>query len=206
MKSPARPLVIGIAGGSASGKSHLANHLLDKLPRRSALLCQDWYYLDQSNLPPARQRALNFDHPAAFDAALLRRHVRELRARYPVETPRYDYATHRRRPDTLTVHSAPLIIVEGLLVLQDARLRRLFDLSVFVDLPADVRLLRRIARDLAERGIEAEETMRLYEHCVRPMHERYVAPSSAHASLVWRPLEDADFPAALVKTLLEKMA
>ncbi len=207
MKSPARPLVIGIAGGSASGKSHLANHLLDKLPRRSALALPGLVLpgpIEFAAGPAARAEFRSSRAPSmppSFAATC------GIAGRPPggdarvTTTPRTAAAA-----DTVTVHPASLIIVEGLLVLHDARLRRLFDLSVFVDLPADVRLLRRVSRDLAERGIEAEETMRLYEHCVRPMHERFVAPSARHASSVWQPDRDAAFPAALVKTLLEKMA
>ena len=186
--------VIGIAGGSGSGKSWLAAHLRQKLGRRATLLAQDWYYKDRTCVDAAAAKKLNFDHPHAIESKLFLRHFEMLRRGEAVACPCYDFATHRRSAETRPVEPAPVLIVEGLFVLHDARLAEQFDDSVFVDVPADVRLIRRIRRDVAQRAIDLEETLRLYETFVRPMHERFIATSAARARKVWRPLEERGFP------------
>ncbi|MEI8341752.1 MAG: uridine kinase [Verrucomicrobiota bacterium] len=201
---PAAPLIIGIAGGSGSGKTVLAKKIIAQLGRRAVLVSQDWYYHDRSGLPPKEQLALNFDHPSSFDAALLRRHLVELKAGRPIRPPHYEYATHRRTEGDTTLKSSPVIVLEGLLILHNAPLRNLIDLSVFIDVPADIRLARRIRRDAVTRKIPVEETLRLYEHCVRPMHEKFIQPSARHADLVWRPLTEKTMPVRL-KRQLEKI-
>jgi uridine kinase len=199
-------VLVGIAGGTASGKSTLARDLVAAMRGRAVLVSQDWYYRDQSNLPPERERELNFDHPNSFDAALLRRQLRELKSRRAVEAPQYDYATHRRLRRTVRVEPADLIVLDGLLILHDPALRRLLDYSVFVDVPADVRLARRVRRDVADRRIPVEETLRLYEKFVRPMHERFVLPSARHATAVWHPEKETKFPAKLARHLRRLLA
>ena len=193
--------VIAIAGGSGSGKSWLAAHLQEKLGRRATLLAQDWYYRDRTGVDPAAARKLNFDHPRAIEQKLFLQHLETLRRGQPVARPLYNYATHIRSAETQPVPAAPVVIVEGLFLLHDARLAERFDDSIFVDVPADVRLARRIRRDAAQRAIDLGETLRLYETFVRPMHERFIQPSAARARKVWRPLEDRAFPRQLLQEL-----
>ncbi len=198
--------VIGIAGGSGSGKSWLATHLGQKLGSHAALLAQDCYCKDRTSVDRAAAKKLNFDHPNAIESKLFLRHLAALRRGEGVETPLYDYATHVRRAETRRVEPAPVLIVEGLFVLHDPRLAEQFDDSVFVDVPADVRLMRRIRRDAAHRAIDLEETLRLYENFVRPMHERFIAPSAARARKVWHPLEECGFPRQWLQKLKQTLA
>ena len=197
--------VIGIAGGSGSGKSWLAAHLRQKLGRRATLLAQDWYYKDRTGVDAAAAKKLNFDHPHAIESKLFLRHFEALRRGEAVASPLYDFATHRRSAETRPVEPAPVLIVEGLFVLHDARLAERLDDSVFVDVPADVRLARRIRRDAAHRAIDLAETLRLYETFVRPMHERFVAPSAARARTVWRPLEERGFPRQWLRKIQQSL-
>ena len=198
--------VIGIAGGSGSGKSWLAAHLARGLGRRATLLAQDWYYKDRTGVSRAAAKKLNFDHPNAIESKLFLRHLSALCRGEAVETPLYDYATHVRRTETRRVEPAPVLIVEGLFVLHDPRVAEQFDDSVFVDVPADVRLIRRIRRDAAHRAIDLEETLRLYENFVRPMHERFIAPSAARACKVWRPLDERGFPRQWLAKLRQSLS
>jgi uridine kinase len=192
-----KSFVIGIAGGSGSGKSWLARFLRERLNGRSALVSQDWYYKDNGGSLDASK--LNFDHPRAIDTPLLVKQLDALRRGERIDSPRYDYATHARSEDWVPLAPAQFIILEGIFVLHYKQILRRLDLSVYVDLPADVRLLRRIRRDMNERGLPLEETLRLYENFVRPMHDRFVEPSSGRADRVWRPLRDRHFPARLAK-------
>lgn len=201
----ARPLCLGIAGGSGSGKSWLAARLSGALDASVTVVCQDWYYKHNGHLSDEQALALNFDHPESIETALFARQVRELLNGRVVEAPVYDYATHARLPSTRRVEPADVVIVEGLLVLHPARLRSLMDCSVFIEVPADIRLARRIRRDSVERRVDLNETLRLYEHCVRPMHERFIAPSAAHATWVWRQEEDSAFPDDLIRALKKRL-
>jgi uridine kinase len=194
-----KSFVIGIAGGSGSGKTWLARFLDKKLKGRSALISQDWYYKDNGGSFDASN--LNFDHPRAIDTPLLIKQLDALRRGERIDSPRYDYETHTRLSDRVSLASAQFIIMEGIFVLHDKQILRRLDLSVYVDLPADVRLLRRIRRDISERGLPLEETLRLYEKFVRPMHDRFVEPSSLRANRVWRPLRERHFPARLAKRI-----
>ena len=201
------PRIIGIAGGTGCGKSAFAAWLIEKLHPHAVLVSQDWYYRDRSGVPNERVEKLNFDHPDAIENALLRRHLAKLKTLQTVATPRYDYASHCRLAHTVPVPHAPIILLEGILILHDARLRSLLDLAVFIDVPADIRLMRRIRRDSSERSIPVEEVLRLYETFARPMHERFVQPSASHADLVWDQTTDRRFPGRLkshLQTLLSK--
>jgi uridine kinase len=171
----ARPFVVGIAGGTASGKSTLAERAAARVG--AALVTHDRYYFDAD-------ASTNFDHPDSLDTAGLAAHLDALREGRPVDLPVYDFATHRRAPRTERVAPRPLVFVEGILVLSSAELRRRFDLTVFVYAAADVRLIRRVRRDIAERGRDLESVLSQYLATVRPMHETYVEPSAAHAALV----------------------
>jgi uridine kinase len=171
----ARPFVVGIAGGTASGKTTLAERAAARVG--AALVTHDRYYFDAD-------ASTNFDHPDSLDTAGLAAHLDALREGRPVDLPVYDFATHRRAPRTERLAPRPLVFVEGILVLSSADLRRRFDLTVFVYATADVRLIRRVRRDIAERGRDLESVLSQYLATVRPMHETYVEPSAAHAALV----------------------
>lgn len=194
-------LCLGIGGGSGSGKSWLAHYLKERLGGRAVVVCQDWYYRHNGGLSAEESAKLNFDHPRAIEMPLFSAQLAELMKGKGVDAPIYDYATHARSIRTRRVEPAEMVIIEGLLVLQDKRLRALMDCSVFIDVPADIRLARRVRRDSLQRRVDLDETLRLYEHCVRPMHERYVQPSATHATWVWRQEEDRRFPPGLLRTL-----
>ena len=194
-----RSLIIGIAGGTASGKTWLAHHLQQALGDRAAVVSQDWYYKDYAGIDVAREADLNFDHPDAFDTALLVADLDALRHGEPVEMPRYDYRTHARLPGR-RLEPAPVLVLEGILVLHHPAVLKRLDHAVFVDTPADLRLIRRLRRDAAERALPAEETLRLYETFVRPMHEQYVQPSARRADHVWHTQEEPRYPGELAVT------
>lgn len=178
------PRIVGIAGGSGSGKTTVTAALMDSLGRLATLLQQDWYYRDQSALSPEERAALNYDHPDAQETDLLVAQLEALRAGQPVQVPQYDFATHTRRRDTVTVSPCPWIVVEGINALAHEGLREHCDLTVYVDAPADIRFIRRLQRDVAERGRTAESVITQYLDQVRPMHELYVEPCKHVADLV----------------------
>ena len=181
----ARPYVVGIAGGTGSGKTTLAQKLADAMPAgRCALIEHDAYYHDLSHLPPDQRAGVNFDHPSALDSGLLVDQLRQLRDGTPVEVPIYDFATHTRRRDTRTVRAARVIIVEGILVFSEPALRDQMDIKIFVDTDADIRLMRRIRRDLEERGRTFQSVRDQYYATVRPMHLEYVEPTKRWADLI----------------------
>ena len=181
------PLVVGIAGGSGSGKSRISAALETALTPRLVRLQHDSYYRDLSALPPEERRAFNFDHPDALETELLLEHLDRLRAGQPVQIPEYDFSTHTRAPTTRTVRPAPVLLIEGIMVLHEPELRARMDLRIFVDAPPDIRLIRRLKRDLEERGRSPAQTMTQYLETVRPMHRRFVEPSreSAHLIVPW---------------------
>lgn len=204
--SPGRPrIILGLAGGSGSGKSWLAKALVDAFPEQTALVCHDWYYRDNGGLDEAAALKLNFDHPHSLETALMCRQLDQLMAGKTVDAPRYDYATHARLKETRRVEPRPLIILDGILVLNEKALRDRMTVSVFIETPDDIRLMRRVRRDCNERRVDLEETLRLYEHCVRPMHKRFVEPSSHHATWIWSQLEDKSFPALLIRDLKRRL-
>ena len=179
------PLVIGIAGGTGSGKTTIAAKLAAAIPReRCVVIDHDAYYRDQSPLPPHERDLVNYDHPSALESTLLARHLAELRAGRAIEVPIYDYATHTRTRETRRVEPAPLVIVEGILVFVEAVVREQLDIKLFVDTDADIRLMRRIRRDLEQRGRTFQSVRDQYYATVRPMHLEFVEPSKRHADLV----------------------
>jgi uridine kinase len=180
-----RPYVVGIAGGTGSGKTTVADKLASAIPPgRCVTIDHDAYYRDQGHLPAADREAINYDHPSALDSALLALHLRELRDGRPVEVPIYDFATHTRRRETRTVAPARVILVEGILVFTEPALREQMDIKIFVDTDADIRLMRRIHRDLEERGRTFQSVRDQYHATVRPMHLEYVEPSKRWADLI----------------------
>lgn len=181
----ARPLVIGIAGGTGSGKSTVAHKLASSIPPdRCVVIDHDSYYLDQGHLTPAARAEINYDHPSSLESQLLAEHLRLLRAGEAVEVPIYDFVTHTRRAETRRVPPAPVILVEGILVFVDAALREQMDIKIFVDTDADIRLMRRIRRDLEQRGRSFASVRDQYYATVRPMHLEYVEPSKRCADLI----------------------
>lgn len=179
------PLVIGIAGGSGSGKTTVANAVLQRVGRqRIAYLPHDAYYRDARDLPGKRHDQINFDHPDTFENELLIQHVRTLREWKPVELPVYDFTTDTRTAETIHVEPRRVILVEGILIFADPELRSLFDVKIFVDTDADLRFIRRLQRDITERGRTTENVIRQYLATVRPSHLEFVEPSKRYADVI----------------------
>ncbi len=179
------PLVIGIAGGSGSGKTTVAQSILQRVgPERIAFLQHDAYYKDLSGLPPAQRAEVNFDHPNSLETDLLIQHIEQLKNGEPVQVPIYDFATHSRTGRTFTVAPRPVILVEGILIFVEPALRELFDIKIFVDTDSDLRFIRRLQRDLAERGRTTESVIKQYLATVRPMHLEFVEPSKRYADII----------------------
>jgi uridine kinase len=179
------PLVIGIAGGSGSGKTTVAQTILQRVGTdQIAFLQHDSYYKDLSVLPPAQHDAINFDHPNSFETELLIRHIACLRDGKAVQVPIYDFATDRRTDKTFTVEPRRVILVEGILIFTEAKLREMFDVKIFVDTDADLRFIRRLERDLKERGRSTASVIEQYQHTVRPMHLEFVEPSKRYADVI----------------------
>ncbi|MEW6240720.1 MAG: uridine kinase [Chloroflexota bacterium] len=179
------PLVIGIAGGSGSGKTTVAQEILQRVgPDRIAFLQHDAYYKDLSGLPPVQRADVNFDHPNSLETELLTQHIEQLKQGQPVEVPIYDFATHSRTAQTFTVRPRGVILVEGILIFAEASLRRMFDVKLFVDTDSDIRFIRRLQRDLSERGRTTESVVKQYMATVRPMHMEFVEPSKRYADVI----------------------
>ena len=184
-----RPFTIAIAGGSGSGKTSLTRALIRVLGEdRCAVLDHDSYYKDLGHRPLAVRAAANFDHPDSLDNALLAQQLGELQAGRPIARPCYDFSTHARTEHTARIEPRPVVICEGILLLAVPELRRAFDLRVYIDTPADVRALRRLQRDVVERGRTIPSVIKQYLDTVRPMHELYVEPArrTAHVILDWQ--------------------
>ncbi len=179
-----RPLVIGIAGGTGSGKTTVARRLAEAVPESVVILEHDGYYRDRSDLSFEERSSLNFDHPDSLETNLLIEHLEALRAGRGVDAPVYDFASHRRHTEPRRIEATPVIIVEGILVLAEARLRALFDIKVFVDTDADIRVFRRIRRDLEQRKRDFTSVREQYYGTVRPMHLQFVEPSKRWADVI----------------------
>ncbi len=180
-----RPLVIGIAGGTGSGKTTVAEKIAESLPAdRATVIQHDWYYRDRSHLTPEERALVNFDEPDALDNERLARDIAALKQGLAAECPQYDFGSHTRRPQGRLVAPSPIVIVEGILLFAVPELRDAFDLRLFVDTDDDIRLLRRIRRDLEERGRDIASIDAQYRETVRPMHQLHVAPSRRHAHLI----------------------
>jgi len=185
MPNRATPVVIGIAGGSGSGKTTLASLILERIGReRIAYLPHDAYYKDLGALPKNQRIEINFDHPDSLDTELLIEHVQQLKENKVVDLPVYDFKTHTRTTDTLRIQPKPVIMVEGILIFVDPVLRKLLDVKVFVDTDADIRFIRRLERDIRERGRTTDIVVRQYLATVRPMHLDFVEPSKRFADVI----------------------
>lgn len=185
MSKRASPLVIAIAGGTGSGKTTVANVILGRVgAHHIAYLPHDAYYKDLTDLPPAQRAEINFDHPNSLDTDMLVRHVRELKENRPIELPVYDFKTHSRTSRTVPINPQPIIIVEGILIFVEAKLRQLFDVKIYVDTDPDIRFIRRLERDIAERGRTMDSVIHQYLTTVRPMHQEFVEPSKRYADVI----------------------
>ncbi len=177
-------LIIGIAGGSGSGKSEIARKLACHFGDSLCVICHDRYYKSRDKLTSDERCRINYDHPDAFDTELLCGHLDMLCSGESVELPIYDYSTHTRSTNTETVHPCSIIVVEGILIFENRELCSRFDIKIFVDTDADIRLLRRIKRDVSERGRTLESVLSQYENTVKPMHDSFVEPTKKTADVI----------------------
>ena len=179
------PLVIGIAGGSGSGKTTVANVILQRVGEQHiAYLPHDAYYKDLTDLPEAQRAEINFDHPASLDTELLSVQIKQLIEGQAIELPVYDFKVHSRTAYTIRIEPQPVIIVEGILIFAEKSLRELFDVKIFVDTDPDLRFIRRLSRDISERGRSTESVIQQYLSTVRPMHLEFVEPSKRYADVI----------------------
>ncbi|WP_082233752.1 uridine kinase [Halobacillus massiliensis] len=180
-----KPVVIGVAGGTGSGKTSVTRSIIERFTDKTLLMIeQDYYYKDQSHLPMEERLKTNYDHPLAFDNDLLIEHIKQLIDQKPISKPVYDYKIHTRSDQTIQVEPKEVIILEGILVLEDERLRDLMDIKVFVDTDADVRIIRRMTRDINERGRTLDSVIDQYINVVRPMHLQFVEPTKRYADII----------------------
>jgi uridine kinase len=178
-------LIIGIAGGTGSGKTTVVNNILKNLNTENVLvISQDNYYKDHKELPLEEREKINFDHPRSIDFELLTSDILKLKNGENIEQPVYSFITHSRQEETILTHPKNVIIVEGILVLTHPELRNLFDVKIFVHADSDERLIRRIRRDLQERGRDLEEVLSRYQKTLKPMHEQFIEPSKNHADII----------------------
>ncbi|MFY9945046.1 MAG: uridine kinase [Exiguobacterium chiriqhucha] len=180
-----KPVIIGVAGGTGSGKTTVARALVDAFEGQSVVMIeQDAYYKDQSEMTMEERYKTNYDHPFAFDNDLLIEQIKQLQEHKAIEKPVYDYAAHTRSDQTILIEPVDVVIVEGILALEDNRLRDLMDIKVFVDTDADVRILRRMQRDLNERGRSIDSVVAQYTNVVRPMHLQFCEPTKRYADII----------------------
>lgn len=198
-------LMIGIAGGTGSGKTTVAKAIVDKLgPSHVALISQDAYYVDNSGLPFEERQLSNYDHPNSFDNDLLKSHLQMLKSGQPINMPIYDFARHCRKQETERLEYKPVIVLEGIHVLVDEKLRNMLDIKVFVDTDPDVRVLRRVARDIQERGRTIESVYTQYLSTVKPMHDAFIEPSKRHADLIIPEGGENEIAIGLLTTRIEQ--
>ena len=178
------PIVIGIAWGTGSGKTTLINRIKNEFNDEITILSHDFYYKENSHLPFEEREKLNYDHPNSFETGLMVEHINQLKEGRPVERPVYDFVIHNRRTETIKVEPAKVIIVEGILIFENKELLELFDIKVFIDTDADVRIIRRILRDVRERGRSLDSVINQYLTTVKLMHEEFVDPSKKNADII----------------------
>jgi uridine kinase len=206
-----KPIVIGVAGGTGSGKTTVANEIYNEFANESILMIeQDAYYKDQAHLPMEERLKTNYDHPFAFDNDLLIAHVTNLINNNPIDKPVYDYANHTRSSEVTHLEPKDVIILEGILVLEDERLRNLMDIKLFVDTDADLRIIRRMLRDTSERGRSIESVIEQYTTVVRPMHLQFIEPTKRYADIIipegGQNAVAIDLMVTKIKTILEYKA
>ena len=208
MVAQTSPIVIGIAGGSGSGKTTVAQEVLARVgAEKIAFLSHDAYYKDFGDLSFSQRSAINFDHPDSLETSLLLKHVKQLKAHTPVELPIYDFKTHSRTSKTIPVAPQPVILVDGILIFAEPELREMFDVKIFVDTDPDLRFIRRLQRDITERGRTVNSVIAQYQKTVRPMHLKFVEPSKRYADVIIPEggfnIVAMDMVVARVQTLLE---
>jgi uridine kinase len=181
-----RPIIIGVAGGTGSGKTTVSQAILRRVGiERIAFIQHDSYYRDQSHLRSEERAKLNYDHPDSLESQLLVQHLRQMQTRrQPVNIPMYDFTTHTRTGETRRIEPKRVILVEGILIFAEPALRRIFDVKIYVDTDADIRFIRRLRRDITERGRTVESVIEQYEKTVRPMHLEFVEPSKRYADVI----------------------
>ncbi len=179
------PVVIGIAGGTGSGKTSVSEKIMERFPGgRVVIITHDSYYRDRADLPLTARAQLNYDHPNAFETELLAEHLDRLREGRGIDKPVYDYKEHRRRAQTLRVRPADIVLLEGILVLEDPQLRKRMDIKIYIDADSDERFIRRLWRDIRERGRSVESVVTQYRTTVKPMHLEFVEPSKRYADVI----------------------
>lgn len=180
-----KPLILGVAGGSGSGKTTVVSKIIEAIGEENILLIQhDSYYRDLSHIPLEERKKQNFDHPSSLETELMIRHLNALKEGYQIEIPVYDFVAHTRSDDTIQATPKNIILVDGILIFSERKLRNLMDMKIFVDTDDDVRLLRRVKRDIVERGRELNGVLDQYEKFVRPMHLEFVEPSKRYADII----------------------
>jgi uridine kinase len=178
-------LVFGIAGGTGSGKTTIADYILKTVgPEKIVFLPHDAYYRDQTGLTQEERSQVNFDHPSSLETELLIEHINKLKNQETIQLPTYDFKTHSRTQETITIKPQPIIVIEGILIFAEPELRDLFDLKIYVDTDPDIRFIRRLKRDIEERGRTTESVINQYLETVRPMHLEFVEPSKRYASVI----------------------
>lgn len=177
-------VIIGVAGGSASGKTTVANRLKQEFAGSVELISHDCYYKAHDDMPFEQRCKLNYDHPTAFDTERLIQDILTLKSGHSIEEPIYDYTMHNRAKETTTIHPAKVIIIEGFLIFENVELRNLMDIKIFVDTDADERIIRRILRDVEERGRSLQSVITQYCETVKPMHEQFVEPTKKYADII----------------------
>lgn len=199
-------LLIGIAGGSGSGKSWFARKLRDAFSTEATLIEQDWYYRDRSGLSTEATRAVNFDHPDSIEFPLLLQQLESLIRGERVQAPGYRYSNHQRIENAHPLNPTPLLIVEGLFTLHHAKIRELLDRSIFIEADAQLRFERRLIRDVEQRGYSKQQIARSWHEQAAPMFEQFVKPSATYADIVWNPLRDKAFENAFLVDLRNELA
>ena len=178
-------LIIGIAGGTGCGKTTVVNQILEELPEGEVgIITQDSYYKETSHLTFEERTAINFDHPRSIDFELLEEHLKELKKGETIEQPVYSFVKHNRTGDTIVTHPRKVMIVEGILILTNPELRSMFDIKIFVHADSDERLIRRLKRDITERGRDIDEVLTRYQRTLKPMHQQFIEPSKEYADII----------------------
>ncbi|TWO32565.1 uridine kinase [Seonamhaeicola sediminis] len=178
-------LIIGIAGGTGCGKTTVVNQILNELPEGEVgIISQDSYYKDTSHLNYDERAKINFDHPRSIDFKLLEAHLKKLKKNKPIQQPVYSFVEHNRTGDTILTHPRKVMIVEGILILTNPELRTMFDIKIFVHADSDERLIRRLKRDIAERGRDLNEVLTRYQNTLKPMHDQFIEPMKEYADII----------------------
>lgn len=200
-------VIVGIAGGSGSGKSTLAKVLIEKLDAENVvLISQDWYYKDNGHLSDEEKSAFNYDHPDAIEFELLQKHLRTFRQGHAIAAPQYDFSTHSRLPESLRLEAKKIVIVEGILILSPESLRNMFDLRIFVDADDDIRLARRIKRDISKRGREVFDVLEQYQSTVKPSFDEFIEPVKSKSDIIVPKGGKNRLAADMIVAWIEKMS